>query len=95
MIKSVTHNFVSPLPLLQIEEEFKRITTLRLERTFLTNLDKHTPKLLEAFRKKGGNAGAKMKPLLDSVNEVKFEVHSLFFLLTNLRVSVPFPIGGV
>ncbi|KAL6479431.1 hypothetical protein MHYP_G00128640 [Metynnis hypsauchen] len=40
-----------------------------LERTFLSRLDMYTTKLLEIFRRKGGTAGTKIKPMLDSVNE--------------------------
>ncbi|XP_051272765.1 uncharacterized protein LOC127372883 [Dicentrarchus labrax] len=53
----------------QIKEEFKRITTMHLERTFLSRLDRYTTKLLEIFRRKGGTAGTKIKPMLDSLNE--------------------------
>ncbi|KAL6480780.1 hypothetical protein MHYP_G00118130 [Metynnis hypsauchen] len=52
-----------------IKAEFKRITTMDLERTFLSRLDMYTTKLLEIFRRKGGTAGTKIKPMLDSVNE--------------------------
>ncbi|KAM7388885.1 hypothetical protein PAMP_022894 [Pampus punctatissimus] len=53
----------------QIKEEFKRITTVYLKRTFLSKLDSHTTKLVEIFRKKGGIAGTKIKPMLDSLSE--------------------------
>ncbi|RXN21972.1 sterile alpha motif domain-containing 3-like protein [Labeo rohita] len=53
----------------QIKEQFKRITTIHLERTFLSRLDGYTTKLLEIFRRKGGTAGTKIKPMLDSLNE--------------------------
>lgn len=54
----------------QIKEEFKRIITIHLERTFLSKLDRHTTKLVEIFRKKGGIAGTKIRPMLDSLSEV-------------------------
>ncbi|XP_076616611.1 uncharacterized protein LOC143339324 [Chaetodon auriga] len=53
----------------QIKEEFKRITTFPLERTFLTKLDFYTPKMQEIFSKKGGVAGTKIRPLLDSLSQ--------------------------
>ncbi|XP_076733876.1 uncharacterized protein LOC143414098 [Maylandia zebra] len=53
----------------QIKEEFKRITTIHLERTFLSRLDGYTTKFLEIFRRKGGTAGTKIKPMLDSLNK--------------------------
>lgn len=54
----------------QIKEEFRRITTIHLERTFLTKLDLYKPKLREVFAKKGGVAGTKIRPLLDSIRKV-------------------------
>ncbi|RXN24544.1 sterile alpha motif domain-containing 3-like protein [Labeo rohita] len=57
------------IPELEIKEEFKRITTIHLEPTFLSRLDRYTTKLLEIFRRKGGTAGTKIKPMLDSLNE--------------------------
>ncbi|CAL8263520.1 unnamed protein product [Merluccius merluccius] len=53
----------------QIKEEFKTITTVPLERTFLTKLDFYTPKMQEIFSKKGGVAGTKIRPLLDSLSQ--------------------------
>ncbi|CAL8334297.1 unnamed protein product [Arctogadus glacialis] len=50
---------------------------MHLERTFLSRLNRYTTKLLEIFRKKGGTAGTKIKPLLDSLNEVGYGI--LFF----------------
>uniref|UniRef100_A0AAV2LRL3 Uncharacterized protein n=1 Tax=Knipowitschia caucasica TaxID=637954 RepID=A0AAV2LRL3_KNICA len=58
----------------QIKEEFKRITTVHLERTFLSRLDKYTTKLLDLFQKKGGIAGTKIKPMLDSLNQHPVDV---------------------
>ncbi|XP_036965761.1 uncharacterized protein LOC119025861 isoform X1 [Acanthopagrus latus] len=57
----------------QIKEEFKRITTVHLEQTFLSKLDRHTTKLVEIFRKKGGIAGTKIRPMLDSLSEQHIE----------------------
>ncbi|XP_041804801.1 uncharacterized protein LOC121614792 [Chelmon rostratus] len=57
----------------QIKEEFKRITTIHLERTFLSKLDRHTTKLVEIFRKKGGIAGMKIRPMLNSLSEQHVE----------------------
>ncbi|KAL6484916.1 hypothetical protein MHYP_G00069610 [Metynnis hypsauchen] len=51
----------------QIKDEFMRITTVNLECTFMTNLDAHMPKLLDLFKGKGGSAGTKIRPLLDSL----------------------------
>ncbi|KAL7848191.1 hypothetical protein AOLI_G00229090 [Acnodon oligacanthus] len=51
----------------QIKEEFIRITTVNLERTFMTNLDAHMPKFLDLLKGKGRSAGTKIRPLLDSL----------------------------
>ncbi|KAJ4924410.1 hypothetical protein JOQ06_000650 [Pogonophryne albipinna] len=53
----------------EIKEEFRRITTIHLERIFLTKLDFYTPKLEEIFGTKGGVAGTKIRPLLDSLSQ--------------------------
>lgn len=42
---------------------------MHLERTFLSRLDRYSTKLLEIFLRKGGTAGTKIKPMLDSLNE--------------------------
>ncbi|XP_051948707.1 uncharacterized protein LOC127619765 [Xyrauchen texanus] len=49
----------------QIEEEFQRITTIRLQSTFMQKLDLYTPKLLNMFKKKGGAAGGKISKAMD------------------------------
>ncbi|TDH06222.1 hypothetical protein EPR50_G00131490 [Perca flavescens] len=48
---------------LQINEEFRRCNTIPLESTFFSQLDRHTPKLLELFSSKGGAVGQRMKSL--------------------------------
>ncbi|KAK0146538.1 hypothetical protein N1851_014144 [Merluccius polli] len=40
-----------------------------LERTFFTKLDFYTPTTQEIFSKKGGVAGTKIRPLLDSLSQ--------------------------
>ncbi|XP_073330048.1 uncharacterized protein [Pagrus major] len=53
----------------QIKEEFRRLTTISLEETFLLKLDGYTPRLLQLMFAKGGVARSKMRPLLNTVNE--------------------------
>ncbi|KAE8278095.1 hypothetical protein D5F01_LYC23836 [Larimichthys crocea] len=48
----------------QINEEFRRCTAVPLESTFMSQLDKYTPKLLEVFSAKGGVIGQRIKNLL-------------------------------
>lgn len=43
------------------EEEFRRITTIQLESTFMEKLDCYMPRLLSLFKKKGGAAGVKLQ----------------------------------
>ncbi|KAK9536023.1 hypothetical protein VZT92_005845 [Zoarces viviparus] len=50
------------------QREFRRITTVHLERTFLSNLDNWTPQFLKIFLTKGGVAGTKIKHMLDSLS---------------------------
>ncbi|XP_076745832.1 uncharacterized protein LOC112433483 isoform X2 [Maylandia zebra] len=49
----------------QICEEFKRITTVSLESTFLARLDQCTPKLMALTLSKGGAAGLRMRQIKD------------------------------
>ncbi|XP_057716525.1 uncharacterized protein LOC130931626 [Corythoichthys intestinalis] len=55
----------------QIKEEFRRITTVSLEETFMMKLDQYTPGLLSLMRAKGGAVGSKMRPLLYTVNDTQ------------------------
>ncbi|XP_043953902.1 uncharacterized protein LOC122820502 [Gambusia affinis] len=55
----------------QIKEEFRRITTVSLEETFMLKLDEYTPGLMQLMRAKGGAAGSKMHPLLDTLNDTQ------------------------
>ncbi|XP_073729965.1 uncharacterized protein [Misgurnus anguillicaudatus] len=55
----------------QIKEEFRRITTVSLEETFMRKLDEYTPGLLRLMHAKGGAAGCKMRPLLDTLNDTQ------------------------
>ncbi|XP_028281977.1 uncharacterized protein LOC114448919 isoform X2 [Parambassis ranga] len=57
----------------QIKAEFRRITAVHLERTFLSQLDFYTPKLSEIFAAKGGVAGTKIRPLLLSFSQEQVE----------------------
>ncbi|KAM7385515.1 hypothetical protein PAMP_001597 [Pampus punctatissimus] len=73
LVGRTSRTFSRRVPLMtdeEIKEEFKRITTVHLKRTFLSKLDSHTTKLVEIFRKKGGIAGTNIKPMLDSLSEV-------------------------
>ncbi|KAL3064895.1 hypothetical protein OYC64_001010 [Pagothenia borchgrevinki] len=51
----------------QINEEFQRCTTVPLESTFMFQLDRYTPKLLELFNAKGGTVGQRIKALLKAL----------------------------
>ncbi|XP_042068580.1 uncharacterized protein LOC121811945 [Haplochromis burtoni] len=54
----------------QLIEEFRRITTVSLVETFMLKLDEYTPGLLQLMPAKGGAAGSKMRPLLDTLNDL-------------------------
>ncbi|KAK7944732.1 hypothetical protein WMY93_000460 [Mugilogobius chulae] len=45
----------------QINEEFRRCTTIPLESSFMSNLDKHTSKLLTVFSSVGGSRGERLR----------------------------------
>ncbi|ROL42720.1 SLAM family member 5 [Anabarilius grahami] len=67
----------------QIKEEFRRITTVSLEETFMRKLDEYTPGLLRLMRAKGGAAGCKMRPLLDTLNDKEI------YLLNQSQRTIP------
>ncbi|KAL2093349.1 hypothetical protein ACEWY4_010661 [Coilia grayii] len=54
----------------QVKKEFRRITAIPLESTFLDKLDSYTPQLLSVMRTKGGVAGTKIRPMLDTLCQV-------------------------
>ena len=54
----------------QIKEEFRRITTISLEQTFMYTLDRHTAKLTTLMKAKGGVMGTKLRPFLDKLSQV-------------------------
>ncbi|XP_030612998.1 uncharacterized protein LOC115799842 [Archocentrus centrarchus] len=53
----------------EINAEFLRITTVPLEATFLAQLDKHSTKLLEVIRRKGGRVKEQTSRILQVVDE--------------------------
>ena len=63
---------------MQIKEEFRRITTIALEQTFLNKLDGYTPKLLDLMKAKGGEVGTKLRPFLFKLSQVCFCSFSFF-----------------
>ncbi|KAK7921822.1 hypothetical protein WMY93_008724 [Mugilogobius chulae] len=56
-----------------IKQEFRRITTIDLEQTFLKKLDFYTPKLLEIMSRKGGVSGIRIRSVLNSIREDNIE----------------------
>uniref|UniRef100_A0AAV2J793 Uncharacterized protein n=1 Tax=Knipowitschia caucasica TaxID=637954 RepID=A0AAV2J793_KNICA len=55
----------------QIKDEFRRITTVSLEETFMRKLDEYTPRLLKLMQARGGVAGQKMRHQLYTVNDTQ------------------------
>ncbi|XP_058233596.1 uncharacterized protein LOC131344999 isoform X1 [Hemibagrus wyckioides] len=53
----------------QVKEEFRRLTAVELETSFMANLDKYTDALLSLFRTKGGNAGQQICEILNVLNQ--------------------------
>ena len=54
----------------QIRLEFGRITTVQLEPTFYSTLDKFTPKLLELLKGKDGQKGKQIQSILATLEKV-------------------------
>lgn len=55
---------------IQIKQEFRRITNIPLEQTFMHKLDEYAPKLVRLMKDKGGVVGLKMRWLLDRPSQV-------------------------
>ncbi|MEQ2274392.1 hypothetical protein XENORESO_020158, partial [Xenotaenia resolanae] len=53
----------------EIKEEFRRITTISLEQTFMYKLDHYTPKLTTLMKGKGGVVGTKLRLFLDKLSQ--------------------------
>lgn len=51
--------------------EFGRINDIPLEPTFMSQLDKYTPKMLSLFNAKGGAAGQRIKSLMLELIQVR------------------------
>ncbi len=56
---------------LQICEEFLRISGISLESTFMSQLDRQTPKLLSLFNAKGGAVGQRIKSQMMTLIQVR------------------------
>ncbi|RXN21704.1 hypothetical protein ROHU_023953 [Labeo rohita] len=59
--------------ILQINEEFRRITTLHLEPTFIKMLDYYTPKLFTIFSCKGGALGQILKKKMGAIQQTSHQ----------------------
>ncbi|XP_034545634.1 uncharacterized protein LOC117817198 [Notolabrus celidotus] len=53
----------------EIKEEFRRITTVSLEQSFMHKLDHYTPKLTDLMKAKGGVIGKRLRPFLDKLSQ--------------------------
>ncbi|XP_071800991.1 uncharacterized protein [Asterias amurensis] len=53
----------------EIEAEFMRITTVRLQSQFMAQLDKNAPKLIQLMKSRGGAAGIKIQEILAGIEE--------------------------
>ncbi|XP_060777576.1 uncharacterized protein LOC132886660 isoform X1 [Neoarius graeffei] len=68
----------------QVKKEFRRITAIPLESTFLDKLDSYTPQLLSVMRSKGGVAGTKIRPILDTLCQVHGIEHQRYAVICSL-----------
>ncbi|KAL7846006.1 hypothetical protein AOLI_G00241980 [Acnodon oligacanthus] len=48
----------------ELQDEFRRITTVHLESKFMSKLDEYTPKPLVLFHSKGGALGLRLQAIL-------------------------------
>ncbi len=89
-------NFVFFFLSIQIKEEFRRITTVSLEQSFMYKLDHYTTKLIALMMAKGGVIGTKLRPFMDRLSRVGlFKIvmqgerlsHSFFCLTHTLTLT--------
>ncbi len=64
----------------QVNAEFKRITTIPLQSSFLSRLDVLSAKLLKLFKKRGGQIGRQLQTIFAEVSQVRM-LSILFFIL--------------
>ncbi|KAL6479319.1 hypothetical protein MHYP_G00127520 [Metynnis hypsauchen] len=70
----------------QISAEFQRITTVHLERKFMSTLDLYTPKLLTLFRTRGGALGVRLKKQMEQLKDPEgLEVDKLLMAVVVMR----------
>ncbi|KAL6461099.1 hypothetical protein MHYP_G00310650 [Metynnis hypsauchen] len=70
----------------QISAEFQRITTVHLERKFMSTLDLSTPKLLTLFRTRGGALGGRLKKQMEQLKDPEgLEVDQLLMAVVVMR----------
>lgn len=55
---------------IQINEEFRRITTANLETTFMAKLDQYTPKIMSLVSSRGGAAKMNIQRIMNMLLEV-------------------------
>ncbi|KAL7838365.1 hypothetical protein AOLI_G00267690 [Acnodon oligacanthus] len=63
-VRDLLERWPALFDVIQVKEEFKRLTATDLESQFYSNLDKYTDRLLRLFCFKGGNAARKMNEVL-------------------------------
>ncbi|KAL6465686.1 hypothetical protein MHYP_G00258190 [Metynnis hypsauchen] len=69
LIADLQERWPALFTLVQIKEEFLRITTLHLESKFMLLLDQYTPKLLCIFTAKGGAAGRRIRGVMSCLHK--------------------------
>ncbi|KAJ8272853.1 hypothetical protein GJAV_G00094180 [Gymnothorax javanicus] len=69
MISDVQERWPALFDVMEINAEFKCITTMPLQSRFLSQLDLHSTNLLRVFAKRSGQQGKKLKDLADSLTD--------------------------
>uniref|UniRef100_A0A3Q3JTI6 PB1 domain-containing protein n=1 Tax=Monopterus albus TaxID=43700 RepID=A0A3Q3JTI6_MONAL len=73
MISDVQERWPALFDVMEINAEFKRITTMPLQSRFLSQLDLHSSNLLRVFAKRSGQQGTKLKDLTAMVTVRTFK----------------------
>ncbi|XP_054597980.2 uncharacterized protein [Nothobranchius furzeri] len=69
MVQDVQERWPALFNVLEINAEFKRITTLPLQSRFLSQLDILSPKLLALYKKRGGQIGKQLQSIMDHMTD--------------------------
>ncbi|XP_047229466.1 uncharacterized protein LOC124873030 [Girardinichthys multiradiatus] len=69
MVEALMARWPALFDIREINAEFKRITTIPLQSTFLSQLDHHFNNLMKLFKRRGGQFGQKLKQIVAQMDD--------------------------